>query len=97
MGKETRSDNAHLQGLTSGRWTHVGSSETKTVRNSEGRLLRVVLNTNGGAVIIRNGSEVIGNIDAAAPEGTYWYGIYCNDSIIVEVGSGADVTVVHDK
>lgn len=93
MGR-IQGDNDHLSNLTSARWVHVPASTTVTVRPSAGRLLKVVLNTNGGVVLLRNGSEVIGSIAADAPEGTYEYGIYCNTSIIVETGASCDVTVV---
>ena len=94
MGVETRGDNAHLQALTSARYSHVPASTTKTVRASAGRLVRVVLNTNGGVVTIRNGSDVIASIAADATEGPFDYGIYCNNSIVVETGATCDVTVV---
>lgn len=92
--KRLRGDNAHLQDSTSGKFLHVPASTTATVKSIAGRLLRVILNTNGGVVLIRNGSEVIGSIAADAAEGTFDYGVYCNDSIIVETGSTCDVTVV---
>jgi hypothetical protein len=94
--KKTQSDNKHLSNLTGARFVHVPASTTSTVRSSAGRLLRVVLNTNGGVVTLRNGSEVIASIAADAPETTFDYGIYCNDSIICETGATADVTVVFD-
>lgn len=93
MGK-VQSDNKHLANLTTGRWVRVQASTIKTVRSTPGRLLRVVLNTNGGVVLIRNGSDVIGSIAADAPEQTFDYGIYCDQSIIVETGATCDVTVV---
>jgi hypothetical protein len=58
--------------------------------------MRVVLNTNGGVVLVRNGSEVIASIAADAPETTFDYGVYCNSKIIVETGATCDVTVVFD-
>lgn len=94
-GKKTQSGNAHLANLTSARYAHVPASTTKTVRSTAGRLLRVVLNTNGGAVTLRDGTDVIGIIAADAPETTFDYGIYCNTSIVVETGATADVTVVY--
>jgi hypothetical protein len=91
-----KGDNAHLQALASARWDHVIASTTKTVLNKAGVLQKIVLNTNGGVVIVRNGSEVIASIAADAPEGAIDYGIYCNNSIIVETGATCDVTVVFD-
>lgn len=75
---------------------HVPASSTKTVRASAGRLLRVVLNTNGGTVTLRDGSDVIGIIASDAVENTFHYGVYCNTSIICETGATSDVTVVFD-
>lgn len=94
FSKKTQSDNEHLADLTSARYVHVPASTTKTVRSSAGRLLRVVLNTNGGTVTLRDGSDVIGIIAADAPETTFNYGVYCNTSIVCETGSTCDVTVV---
>lgn len=96
FGKKIQSENNHLANLTSARFAHVPASTTTTVRDSAGRLLRVILNTNGGGVTLRNGSEVIAIIASDAAEGTFDYGIYCNTSIIVETGATADVTIVFD-
>lgn len=95
--KKTQSDNSHLGDLTSARYAHVPASTTKTVRSTAGRLIRVTLNTNGGTVTLRDGSDVIGIIASDAPEGTFHYGIYCNNSIICETGATSDVTVVFEQ
>jgi hypothetical protein len=92
--RRSRTDNSHMQDLTSGKWQRVPASTTATVKSVAGRLLRVILNTNGGVVLIRNGSEVIASIAADAAENTFNYGIYCNNSIVVETGANCDVTVV---
>lgn len=94
--RRIRGDNAHLEAQTSARWVHVPASTVKTVISQEARLQRIILNTNGGVVLVRNGSEVIASIAADAPEGEFTYGIYCNDSIVVETGATCDVTVVFD-
>lgn len=94
FGKKVQGDNEHMANLTSARFAHVPASTTTTVRDRPGRLLRVVLNTNGGTVTLRNGSEVIGIIASDAAENTFNYGVYCNTSIICETGSTCDVTVV---
>lgn len=96
-GKKVQSENKHLSNLTSARYAHVPASTTKTVRASAGRLLRVVLNTNGGTVTLRDGTDVIGIIASDAPENTFNYGIYCNTSIVCETGATSDVTVVFDE
>lgn len=94
--KKVQSDNKHLSNLTSARYAHVTPSTTKTVRAGAGRLIRVVLNTNGGAVTLRDGTDVIAIIASDSPENTFEYGIYCNTSIICETGATSDVTVVYD-
>jgi|SRR5688572_17177286 len=94
--KKVQSQNQHLSNLTSARYTHVVASQTKTVRNGAGRLLRVVLNTNGGTVTLRDGSDVIAIIASDATEQTFYYGIYCNTNIVCETGATCDVTVVYD-
>lgn len=94
FNKRARGDNSHLQDLTSAKWVHVPANSTMTVKSVAGSLLRVILNTNGGAVTLRNGSEVIGIIASDAPETTFNYGVYCNNNIIVETGNTSDVTVV---
>lgn len=92
----TSSDNTHLQNLTSARFVHVPASSTDyVVRSTAGRLLRVVLNTNGGTVTLRNGdSDVVGIIASDAPEGTFNYGVYCPNGIQVDTGATVDCTVV---
>ena len=88
--------NKHLAGLTSGRFVHVPASQSNfVVRATEGRLLRVILNTNGGTVTLKNGqSAVVGIIASDAPEGTFHYGVHCSNGIYVDTGATADVTVV---
>lgn len=95
--RKTQSDNKHLSNLTSARMSHVSASTTETIRNGACRLIRVVLNTNGGVVIIRDGTEVIATIALDAPEGPFEYGGYIATSLICEVGATADVTVVWDE
>jgi hypothetical protein len=94
FARKVQSDNKHLASSTSARYAHPQVSSTTTIRSTGGRLLRVILNTNGGTVTLRDGSDVIGIIAADAPEGTFNYGIYCNTSIIVETGATVDCTVV---
>jgi hypothetical protein len=95
--KKVQSDNKHLSNLTSARFAHVEASQTDyVVRSIPGRLLRVVLNTNGGVVVLKNGSAIIASIAADAPEGPYDYGIYCHENINITTGAGCDVTVVFD-
>lgn len=92
----TKSDNKHLSDLTGAKWVHIDGSDItlKTVSIVPKRLLRVVLNTNGATLTLRNGTEVIGIIALDAPETTYYYGIYCNDSIKYQAGGALDATLV---
>lgn len=91
-----KSDNSLMASMASARFVRLPASATTTVRSTPGTLVRVVLMTNGGTVLIRNGSEVLGVIALDAPEGTYTFGCYCNKSIIVETGSVVDALVVFD-
>lgn len=94
---KTQSDNSSLSNLTGARFVHIDGSVTTpiTVRPSAGRLLRVILNTNGATLTLRDGSsEVIGTIATDAPEGTFNYGIYCDTSIVVQASGALSATVV---
>jgi hypothetical protein len=95
MGR-TSTDNSHLEDLTSARFVHVPASQSNyAVRATAGRLLRVILNTNGGTVTLKNGqSGVIGIIALDAPEGSFNYGVYCSSGIYVDTGATVDCTVV---
>lgn len=95
FNKRIASDNSHLEGLTSGKFAHVISTATGgKIKSKPGKLLRVILNTNGSTLTLKNGSEVIAVIASDAPEATYEYGVYCNDSIVAEAGGAIDATVV---
>lgn len=99
-GKRVQSDNQHLADLTSARYVHLDGSvatpQTVIPSTSGGRLLRVILNTNGAALLLRSGSRVIGIIAADAPEGVFPYGVYCENGLIYEAGGAVDATVVFD-
>jgi len=87
-----------MAGLTSAKKHHVtGTGDDGVVKSLPGRLLRVVLNTNGATLTLRDGaSEVIGIIATDAPEGTFNYGIYCDTDIRVEASGAIDATVIFD-
>lgn len=94
---KTQGDNAHLGNLTGARFRHIDGSVTDpiTVRSTAGRLLRVILNTNGATLTLKDGdSEVIGIIATDAPEGTYNFGVYCDTSIVVQASGALDATIV---
>lgn len=101
MGK-VKSDNNLLALLAghSARWEHPAQSTNTTYTPRTGQfitLLRVNLNTNGGAVTLRDSAVgVIGTIASDAPEGTFWYGLPLKGNLIVECGA-ADVTIVYDN
>lgn len=93
--RKVQSDNEHLSQLTSARFVKVdGSTTPQTVVTSGARLLRVVLNTNGATILLRTGSRQIGTIALDAPEGTFNYGVYCENGIQVETGGAVDATLV---
>jgi len=92
--KKVQSDNKHLANQTSARFAHIEASSNVVVRASAGRLLRVILNTNGGVVVLKNGQDIIASIAADAPEQTFNYGIYCHNGITCITDVTADVTVV---
>lgn len=96
--KKIQADNKHLANLTSARFVHIDGSDTtlKTARATSGRLLRVILNTNGATLTLRNGTEVISIIALDAPEQTFIYGIYCSDSIKYQAGGVLDATLVFE-
>lgn len=97
FSKKTQSDNSHLGNLTGARFVHIDGSVTTpiTVRSTAGRLLRVILNTNGATLTLRDGaSEVIGIIATDAPENTYNYGVYCDTSIVVQASGALSATIV---
>lgn len=86
--KKVQSDNKHLSNGTSARFVHVdGSKPQVVVRASAGRLLRAVISTAGINAVVRDGSQVIGNISTTMT-GTLNYGVYCNTSITVDVVTG---------
>lgn len=95
MGR-IQSSTKNLQNLVSGKFVHVPASSTDyVVRATAGSLLRVILNTNGGTVTLRNGdSDVVGIIASDAPEGTFNYGVFCPNGIQVDTGATVDCTVV---
>lgn len=95
--RKTSSDNKHLSTLSSARFIHIDGSNTNpiTIRSVGGRLLRVILNTNGATLTLKDGpSEVIGIIATDAPEGTFNYGVYCDNSIVVQASGAIDATIV---
>ncbi len=95
-GKKTQSANAHLANLTTARFYSVDGSNTNQVTIVPGacRLVRVTLNTNGSTVTLKDGSRGIAVIALDAPEGTFDYGIYCENSLTVQAGGSVDATVV---
>lgn len=97
-GKKVQTDNQHAANLTSARFKRIDGSSTAPITvipsSQGGRLLKVVLNTNGNTVTLRTGSRVIGVIASDAPEQTFDYGVYCENGLIVEAGGTVDATIV---
>jgi hypothetical protein len=96
--KKTQGIDRHLANLTSARYVHIdGSSALVTVlaTTSGGRLLRVINSTKGLSLNLRSGSRVVGTIGTGSPEGTYNYGVYCENGIQVDVGGTGSATLVY--
>ena len=95
--RKVQSADKSLLNLTSARNVHVdgGAALVAPVALGTGcRLLRVVNNTKGLSLNIRTGSRVIAIIGTGALEGTYDYGIYCDNGIQIDVGGSGSATVV---
>ncbi len=95
-----QSDNSHLANLTSGRFVHIDGSVTTpvTILGGARRLSRVVLNTNGATLRLKNGAfEVVGVIASDAPENTFWYGVWCGNGIVYEASGALSATLVFDE
>lgn len=97
-GKKIQSGDAHLANGTTARFVHIDGSVITpiTVRPGAGRLLRVIINTVGGTLTLKNGTEVIAVLSATAGPGTFNYGVYCNNSIVVQASATMDATIVFD-
>lgn len=95
-GKKVLGTNSHIAALTSARFYSVDGSNTsqQTINPSACRLVRVTLNTNGSTVTLKDGSRGIAVIASDAPEQTFEYGIYCENSLTVQAGGAVDATVV---
>lgn len=96
---KTQSEDKHLANLTSARFVHIDGANalvSPIAVGSGGRLLRVVNSTKGLSLNIRTGSRVVGTIGTASPEGTYTYGVYCENGIQVDVGGTGSATLVFD-
>jgi len=95
--QRTKSGDQNSQDVVGANFFHIDGSVTTpvTVKNGAGRLLRVHLNTNGSTLTLRNGnSEVVAVIASDAPEGSFPYGVYCNNSIVAIAGGAVDATIV---
>lgn len=97
FAKRTQSTNKNTQDLVGAKFVLIdGSAALVTVLTVGCRLIRVVNNTKGLSLNIRTGSRVIGSIGTAVPEGTFVYGLYCENGIQVDVGgSGGNATLVY--
>lgn len=98
--RKTQSDNKHLANQTSAKYFYVdgGVTTPQTVipSGAGGRLLRVILNTNGAVITLKNGSRFVGEIATDAPEGPFPYGVYCENGLTVQASGACSATVVFD-
>lgn len=101
FSKKTQSDNSHLANGTSARFVHVDGSvttpQTIVALGTGCRLLRVIINTVGGTLKLRTGSDVIAVLSATAGPGTFNYGVYCDNGLIFECSTTMDATIVFGK
>lgn len=97
--KKTQSDNKHLGDLTGAQFVHIDGSDVTPINifAAGGRLLKVIVNTNGATLNLKSGSRQIGNIALDAPEGELNYGIYCENGLTVQAGGVGSFTVVFDS
>lgn len=83
------------------RYVHIDGSViapvTVLAANTGGKLVRVVLNTNGATLRVRSGTDVITNIALDAPEQSFEYGIYFANGLIYEAGGSGDWTLVFER
>jgi hypothetical protein len=94
-GKRVKSLQRYAETQASSKFVHVDNG-TVTVSSTGCSLVGVILNTNGAAITLRTGSRVIGIIAADAPEGSFPYGVYCENGLIVECGGAVSATVKFD-
>lgn len=96
----TQSTNKNTQDLVGAQFYLVDGSVTATPVVIEPttvgcRLIRVVNSTKGLGLNIRSGSRVIGTIGTSVAEGSFTYGVYCENGIQVDVsGSGGNATFI---
>lgn len=97
--KENQSDNKSLKNLTSARFVNIDGSTTNPVPvfTGGGRLIRITLNTNGATLNVKSGSRQIANITLDAPEGTFDYGVYCENGLTYQASGAGDWTLVFDR
>ena len=99
--KKVQSDNQSLANLTGAKYVHIDGSNTGVIpiiaAGDGGRLLRVILNTNGATLTLKaaSGGEVIGIIATDAPEQTFNYGVFCPNGLIAQASGALDATVVY--
>lgn len=98
FNRKVKSVNRHLESLTNARYFYVDGSVTtpQTVSSGACTLVRVILNTNGATVTLKNGSRFVGVIALDAPETPFEYGLYCENGLTVQAGGAVDATVVFE-
>lgn len=94
--KRTQSDNQHLGNMTTAQYVHIdgGVLTPIDVFIDGGRLLKVIVNTNGATLNMKSGIRQIGTIATDAPEGSMDYGIYCENGLTVQASGACSMTVV---
>lgn len=96
--KKTQSAQQSAENLVGANYLYVDGGVTTPVTvipsGVGGRLLRVILNTNGATLILKNGARFVGVIATDAPEGTFNYGVYCENGLTVQASGPVDATVI---
>lgn len=96
FSKKTQSAGQSLQNLTGGKFVNIDGSDTTpiTVFPTGGRLIKVILLTNGATLNLKSGSRQIGTIASDAPEQTFDFGIYCENGLTYQASGALSATLV---
>lgn len=95
-GKKVQSDNKHLEDLANAQFVHLDGGNTGPITVSSGacNLARVVINSNGLAFNLVDGSRQIAQFATTSVEGTYKHGVYCENNLVISSVSGTGSATV---
>lgn len=94
-GKKVQADNAHLSNMTSSKFVSFDGTTAKPYDSGikPKRLGRIVIAAKGVAFTVRSGSRQIAVFATTSPEGTYNFGIYCENGLTIDGVSGTGSVV----